>query len=103
MKIKAKIKAFYQGSIVKPGQVVEFDGKKLPSWATLADAPGESGKKEDAIDPDVNNAEKLAKLNTLQTEGIALNISIDIEGKTIQQQIDELSKLIEKAKTEQTK
>lgn len=29
----AKIKAFYNGEIVKPGTILEFKGNKLPSWA----------------------------------------------------------------------
>ncbi|MDD3238225.1 MAG: hypothetical protein PHV37_09040 [Candidatus Gastranaerophilales bacterium] len=37
MKIKANIKAFFNGTIIRPGEVVDFDGKKIPSWATLAD------------------------------------------------------------------
>jgi hypothetical protein len=133
MKIKAKIKAFYNGTIVKPGEVVEFEGDKLPTWATLAESDKQPAKKEEKkedkkgdkkedktpagddkkdakkddkqpakkeenVDPDANNADKLGQLEALQTEGIELSVAIDTEGKTIQQQIDELTEKIAEAK-----
>lgn len=33
MKVMCKIKAFYNGEIIKPGAIIEFKGNKLPSWA----------------------------------------------------------------------
>ena len=33
MRIMAKIKAFYNGEIIKPGTILEFKGEKLPLWA----------------------------------------------------------------------
>lgn len=137
MKIQAKIKAFYNGTIVKPGEVVEFEGDKLPTWATLAESDKQPAKKEEKkevkkedkkgdkkedktpagddkkenkkddkqpakkeenVDPDANNADKLGQLEALQTEGIELNVAIDTDGKTIQQQIDELTEKIAEAK-----
>ncbi len=33
MKVLCKIRAFYDGEIVKPGQIVEIKGKDVPCWA----------------------------------------------------------------------
>lgn len=48
MKVKIIEKAFYNLEFLKEGQVIDFKGKELPSWATLADGietqKGKSGK-----------------------------------------------------------
>lgn len=33
MKVLCKIRAFYDGEIVKPGQIIEIKGKNVPCWA----------------------------------------------------------------------
>lgn len=37
MKVKVIEKAFYNLEFLKEGQIINFKGKELPSWATLAD------------------------------------------------------------------
>lgn len=48
-------------------------------------------------DENINNADKLAELDALITKGVEMGISIDIENKTVQQQIDELKEKISEA------
>ena len=50
---------------------------------------------DDVVDDvDANNATKLAVLENLLNKSVELNCPIDTENKTIQQQIDELTKVI---------
>ena len=37
MKVKVIKDAFYELEYIKAGRVIEFKGKELPTWATLAD------------------------------------------------------------------
>lgn len=37
MKIKVEQKAFYKKSLVQEGQIIDYEGDTIPSWATLAD------------------------------------------------------------------
>lgn len=61
--------------------------------------PQEDEPKADNVevveDPDVNNADKLAELEALLDKTVELNCSVDIDNKTIQEQIDVLKKAIE--------
>lgn len=61
--------------------------------------PQEDEPKADDVkvveDPDVNNADKLAELEALLDKTVELNCSVDIDNKTIQEQIDVLKKAIE--------
>ena len=49
MKVIAKIRAFYNGTIVRVGEQIEFKGKKCPSWAEKV-GDKEEEKKEEKID-----------------------------------------------------
>ena len=69
----------------------------------IAETENETEEKQDdevpAVDDvdddvDANNATKLAVLENLLNKSVELNCPIDTENKTIQQQIDELTKVI---------
>lgn len=49
MKVKVIKKAWYKKARVQEGDVIDFKGKKLPSWATLAD--GEQIKEPETNTP----------------------------------------------------
>ena len=123
MKIKTIRKAYYNDRIIEVGEILDVKLEKVPSWATLAGGketkkeekkeevktPSEAEKKTEVVggvqipegdiveDENANNADKLAELDALITKGVELNISIDTENKTIQQQIDELNEKISEA------
>lgn len=59
MKVMCKIKAFYKGSIVKVGQILEISDKKCPSWAKPINATAELEKSGEN-----NNPNNTAKENT---------------------------------------
>ncbi len=46
MKVMCKIKAFYKGSIVKVGQIIEITDKKCPPWAKQISGSVSSEKSE---------------------------------------------------------
>ena len=126
MKIKTIRKAYYNDRIIEVGEILDVKLEKVPSWATLAGGketkkeekkeevktPSEAEKKTEVVggvqipegdiveDENANNADKLAELDALITKGVELNISIDTENKTIQQQIDELNEKISEAEKE---
>lgn len=52
MLVRAVRMGYHNGGRVRPGQVFEYDGDKLPQWVEPADAP-ESHKVEPSLD---NNA-----------------------------------------------
>lgn len=89
------------------------DAEKLPDnneqvngtlfGENIAETENETEEKQDdevpAVDDvvddvDANNATKLAVLENLLNKSVELNCPIDTENKTIQQQIDELTKVI---------
>ena len=116
MKVICKIRAFWDGEIIKPGQIVEIKGKDVPCWAKpLNDkAPepkeNENGKapeqnennapednKKDEVNPLIaqelagkNESELNAILEELRTEALDKNITVDAENKTVIEQINEL-------------
>lgn len=97
----------------KQQQKQQEDAEKLPDnneqvngtlfGEDIAETENESEEKQDdevpAVDDvvddvDANNATKLAVLENLLNKSVELNCPIDTENKTIQQQIDELTKVI---------
>lgn len=38
MKVKVKSTAFYNNKLIKPGTILDYEGKTLPNWAVVADA-----------------------------------------------------------------
>lgn len=98
----------------KQQQKQQEDAEKLPDnneqvngtlfVENIAETKNETEEKQDdevpAVDDvvdddaDANNATKLAVLENLLNKSVELNCPIDTENKTIQQQIDELTKVI---------
>lgn len=69
MKAICKIKAYYNGAIIKPGETVNIKGNKLPSWAK---GINDSAKKKEEIDDntpkEVNNEGQISNENTTPEE-----------------------------------
>ncbi len=115
IKITALRKAFYNGEIIKPGQVITFNGDTVPSWAKKADTPVKKAevpaKKTKApaekAEAPAEKADELAgkteeELNTildeLITKGVELNVYLEnTDNKTVIEQINELTAAINKA------
>lgn len=115
MKVKVIKDCYYNDEFIKAGRIIELKikGKKLPSWATLADgietkkeedekeapkAP-DADKKEDEsdnVEQDKGEASEITKedaeyLEMLISEGIEKGILIeDADKKSIKEQIKEL-------------
>jgi hypothetical protein len=97
MKIKAKCKAYYNGDIVKVGEVIEFKGSKVPSWATLAN--GKEQKKEET--GKVPAELKLTQeLDELIKEAAEIDVWVNGTGKTLEEQIAEYKEAIAAKKAE---
>lgn len=84
MKVKVIEKAFYNLEYLKEGQIIDFKGKKLPSWATLADGietqKGKSNKnnKEQSV-PEVSHApENTPEILIQETISTETNENTDI-------------------------
>lgn len=116
MKVICKIRAFWDGEIIKPGQIVEIKGKDVPCWAKPLNGKApepkedENGKtpepnennvpednKKDEVNPLIaqelagkNESELNAILEELRTEALDKNITVDAENKTVIEQINEL-------------
>ncbi len=125
MKVICKIRAFWDGEIIRPGQIVEIKGKDVPCWAKPLNGKApepkedentkgepeqkenkvpEDGKKED-VNPLVaqelagkNESELNAILDELRTEALDKNITVDAENKTVIEQINELKIKLEEVK-----
>lgn len=131
MKVLCKIRAFFNGRIIKPGEILDLD--KCPSWAKVIDdkdnvytsdkTPVENvdlGTKKDSGQVQDNNLaneiiekpdeftdkspeELEQKLDELLTKGLDLGIMIDgLEKLTIKEQIEKLETEINK-KSEEVK
>lgn len=98
MKIKVKKEAYFNQRLVKIGEILDFKGKKLPSWATLADGietkkanKEKVAKQENKDDVQLNDEQKQQYLEMLLNDAIEKDILIDnSEKKTIDEQIKEL-------------
>lgn len=58
MKVICKIRAFWDGEIIKPGQIVEIKGKDVPCWAKPLDAKTpepKEGENNKTPEPKENN------------------------------------------------
>lgn len=123
MKVICKIRAFWDGEIIKPGQIVEIKGKDVPCWAKPLNGKApepkedENGKtpeqnennvpednKKDEVNPLIaqelagkNESELNAILEELRTEALDKNITVDAENKTVIEQINELKIKLGKA------
>lgn len=125
MKVLCKIKAFFNGRIINPGEILDLD--KCPSWAKVIDdkdnvytsdkTPVENvdlGTKKDSGQVQDNNLaneiiekpdeftdkspeELEQKLDALLTKGLDFGIMIDgLEKLTIKEQIEKLEAEIKK-------
>lgn len=123
MKVICKIRAFWDGEIIKPGQIVEINGKDVPCWAKPLNSKApepkedENGKapeqnennvpednKKYEVNPLIaqelagkNESELNAILEELRTEALDKNIVVDAENKTVIEQINELKIKLGKA------
>ena len=98
MKVKVIKDCYYNDELIKEGRIIDFKGKKLPSWATLADGietRKDDKKKEENNIPDGTTEDENEYLETLINEGIEKGILIeDADKKSIPEQIQELEKLL---------
>ena len=115
IKIQALRRAFYNGEIIRAGQILTIASNKVPAWAKRIgkETPDEDAGKDE--NPDESETEKenvipeefadksekeiLEILDDLITKGIEVGVMIeDAEKKTPVEQIIELRKLIEEKK-----
>ena len=52
MKVICKIRAFWDGEIIKPGQIVEIKGKEIPCWAKPLKKEEEKKEDKSNINPE---------------------------------------------------
>lgn len=92
MKVKVIKDAFYDLEYIKAGRVIEFKGKELPTWATLADGieTKKGNKKADAKVEEVPcvDAEKVEETAEVKTDEIPTEQE-ELFGKETAAQIDE--------------
>ena len=101
MKVKVIARAYYNDSIVNIGDIIDFEGKNMPSWATLLDGiesdKGRKNKKEEVKKNPETPIERVEYLNELISEGIEKNILIEnSDKKTVEEQIKELEEALMK-------
>lgn len=70
MKVKVTERAFYNLEYLKEGQIIDFKGKELPSWATLADgietqkgSSNKTNKKQSAPEEDMQETSRETNKN----------------------------------------
>ncbi len=77
MKVLCKIRAFYDGEIVKPGQIVEIKGKDVPCWAKpvsdkateeKTEQPTNLPEQRDDDVPEVNTGNKTPENNPVKEQ-----------------------------------
>lgn len=77
MKVLCKIRAFYDGEIVKPGQIVEIKGKDVPCWAKPVSGKATEEKTEQPTNlpeqrdddvPEVNTGNKTPENNPVKEQ-----------------------------------
>ena len=118
MKVKVIKDCYYNDEFIKAGRIIDIKGKKLPSWATLADGietkkaakeetkevnpdadikdEKDDDKKEENEVPDATK-EDAEYLEILINEGIEKGILIeDADKKSIKEQIKELEERLVK-------
>ena len=101
VKVVAKIRAFYNGEIIKPGQIITLkDGIEIPSWAKKINIAEQhetpQNNQENANEfAGKTQEELLSILDELINKSIEMGITLEnAENKTIVEQIIELRKLI---------
>ena len=55
MKVRCKIKAFYNGEIIKPGTILEIKENKAPSWAKVIESKKTQNVPQNDTKPDEQN------------------------------------------------
>lgn len=97
IKIVAKQRAYFNGEIIKPGQIITFKGDNIPSWAKKVG----SGKTEEAKTPPTQPVENASEQQILLQPDTTTQIDntaneqtageLDLSGKTD----DELNALLD--------
>ena len=113
MKVIVTDTAWYQNSLVKEGDIIEFEGKKPPSWARKAElskedeaarakAEAEAKAAKEKADKETADAKVLAeKFNELKVKAQPLGIVIDNEESlTIQEATEVYTKAIAEKEAE---
>ena len=74
MKIKVLKTAYFNQKLLNIGEIVDFKGKKIPSWATLADGIETKKTKSEAKDDNKNGKkeEKTSKIRQKRGKGGAI-------------------------------
>lgn len=94
IRIQALCRAFYNGEIIKPGQVLTIKGDIVPSWAKLV---GQSKKTQKSEDNETQTEE--GKQKTLTLNNLKVNVVNPTSDNTEQEQTPSVdtSKLPEEA------
>lgn len=102
IKVVAKIRAFYNGEIIKPGQIITLkEGIEIPSWAKKIDNKNtESRKKVQQEQVHLPNANQtnttIVEQQKMQQEANQENVE-DFAGKTQEELLSILDELINKS------
>lgn len=103
MKVKAIKQAWYKMAIVQVGDIIDFEGKKLPSWAISCSADGEgSSLKNNELKIKVSELPSDQKTSLLE-EAKAAGLSQNIDSwlvSTVKAKLETLKKELEKEKLE---
>lgn len=77
MKVKVKVtaRAWYKNTYLKEGQIIDFNGDKMPSWATLADGIEVKSKKQEQKKE--SNPVNTETLNNENTEENGTGVELD--------------------------
>ena len=96
MKVKVKENAYYNETYFKAEQIVEINAKEVPAWAELIEDKKAKISKEDD-EQEKSEEEKKEYLETLLNEAFEKEIFLeDSDKKTVEEQIAELEKLLNK-------
>lgn len=120
-KVKVIKESFYKGIVQDVGNIIDYDGKNLPSWAQPAELSAtrlkgiqvqknnsvkkqketnkenrqeEKGAGGASNNPEENNEEKKAELETLKDKAVNLGITYDDTNLGTDEAIDTLKELI---------
>lgn len=102
IKVVAKIRAFYNGEIIKPGQIITLkEGIEIPSWAKKIDNKNtESRKKVQQEQVHIPNANQtnttIVEQQKMQQEANQENVE-EFAGKTQEELLSILDELINKS------
>lgn len=100
MKIVCKIRAFFNGEIIKPGQIVDFKGKEIPCWAkplnSKADAEKENTPENPSTQQPTQTGDKVPEENTPEKEQVNPQTAQELANKNE----SELNVILEELRTQ---